>query len=322
MAPQSYIDAAQKVGGSTSDGVLTPVGEALPDWADDEWAIARATKCLIDEAPEAVFGAQHNAIVAMVQKCGDFGVTPSTAAGLISEHWIETKSETATPEEVERIAASIKVRQKPFGCDYGVEPMTTEEIYECLPGVDVRPESDSKPLETRAKRFELQRWTPTDPSAIAPREWLYGKYLIREFVSITSAPGGLGKSSLALVEAVAMATGLPLLGVKPFKQMNVAYWNGEDPRDEIARRVVAVAKHYGIDQTALAERFFFGSGREMGLKLATMRDGSAVIAMPIASEVIDFLLRNEIDALLIDPFISCHSVKENDNDAMDAVVKE
>jgi len=77
----------------------------------DEWAIARATKYLINEAPEAAFGTQHNTIVAMIQmiqKCGDFGVTPSTAAGLISEQWIETKSETAAPEEVEKIATSIK----------------------------------------------------------------------------------------------------------------------------------------------------------------------------------------------------------------------
>jgi hypothetical protein len=72
----------------------------------------------------------------------------------------------------------------------------------------------------------------------------------------------------------------------------------------------------------LAERLFVGSGREMGLKLATMKDGSPVIAVPVASDVIDFLLSNAIDALLIDPFISCHSVKENDNDAMDTVVKE
>jgi hypothetical protein len=72
----------------------------------------------------------------------------------------------------------------------------------------------------------------------------------------------------------------------------------------------------------LAERLFVGSGHEMGLKLATMKDGSPVIAVPVASDVIDFLLSNDIDALLIDPFISCHSVKENDNDAMDTVVKE
>jgi len=40
----------------------------------------------------------------------------------------------------------------------------------------------------------------------------------------------------------------------------------------------------------LAERLFVGSGREMGLKLATMKDGSPMIAVPVASDVIDFLL--------------------------------
>ena len=74
---------------------------------------------------------------------------------------------------------------------------------------------------------------------IPPREWLYGRHYIRHFVSTTIAPGGVGKSALAITEALAMATGRPLLGVQPLKRLRVAYWNGEDPLEETERRVVA-----------------------------------------------------------------------------------
>jgi hypothetical protein len=40
-----------------------------------------------------------------------------------------------------------------------------------------------------------------DPATIPPRAWLYGRHYIRKFVSCTVAPGSLGKSSLAVVEA-------------------------------------------------------------------------------------------------------------------------
>jgi hypothetical protein len=37
------------------------------------------------------------------------------------------------------------------------------------------------------------------------RRWLYSKHYIRKFLSATLAAGGLGKPSLDLVEAIAMA---------------------------------------------------------------------------------------------------------------------
>jgi hypothetical protein len=50
---------------------------------------------------------------------------------------------------------------------------------------------------------------------IPPREWLYGRHYQRGVVSGTVAPGGRGKSSLVMVEAVAMATCRNLLGEQP-----------------------------------------------------------------------------------------------------------
>ena len=76
-----------------------------------------------------------------------------------------------------------------------------------------------------------------DPRTIPPRQWLYGKHYIRKFASGTFAPPGIGKSSLDLVELVAMATGRRLVGTDPGRRRRVWVWNLEDPKEEIERRL-------------------------------------------------------------------------------------
>ena len=83
-----------------------------------------------------------------------------------------------------------------------------------------------------------------DPKTIEPRAWLYDHHFIRKYLSTTVAPGGLGKTSLLIAEAVAIVTGRNLLGEKPKRPLRVWYWNGEDPIDEMARRITAVCEHY------------------------------------------------------------------------------
>ena len=50
-------------------------------------------------------------------------------------------------------------------------------------------------------------------------------------------------------------------------------------------------------------------------------DKGAVIAEPMVEQLIAALTANKIDVLIIDPFVSCHRVSENDNAKIDTVVK-
>ena len=137
-------------------------------------------------------------------------------------------------------------------------------------------------------------------------------------MSGTVAPSGIGKSSLGMVEDLAMVTGRPLLGVRPVRPLKVWYWNGEDPEDEIERRFAAIMLHYGIEPREVEGRLFFGSGREAPIVLATMGSNGAVIAEPVVEQEIQ---AKGIDALVLDPFVSTHGVSENDNGAIDRVAK-
>jgi AAA domain len=159
-----------------------------------------------------------------------------------------------------------------------------------------------------------------DPSKIPRRQFVYGGHLIRGFVSLTTAPAGLGKSSLVLAENVAMATGRNLLGVKPPKLLRTWYINLEDPREEIDRRVAGICLHFGVTAADLDNRLFF-DGRETEIVIADQVKTGVRIVKPVEDALAMALLAAEIDVVTIDPFVSTHRVAENDNTAIDAVAK-
>jgi len=80
---------------------------------------------------------------------------------------------------------------------------------------------------------------PLDLASIPARQWLYGKHYVRKFLSVTGAWGGTGKTQMELTEAVAMATGLPLLGIATPEPLKVWHYNLEEPREELERRLAA-----------------------------------------------------------------------------------
>ena len=72
--------------------------------------------------------------------------------------------------------------------------------------------------DSKAPRIAAKPFVWRDPATIPRRQWVYGHHLIRRFLSTTVAPGAVGKSSLTMVEAIAMATGRALLGTPPDRQ--------------------------------------------------------------------------------------------------------
>jgi hypothetical protein len=168
----------------------------------------------------------------------------------------------------------------------------------------------------RATPFSLR-----DGKEIPPREFLYGRHLTRKFLSATVAPGGAGKTKLALAEAVAMASGRALLAT-PTQKLNVWYWNGEDPLEEIERQIAAICMWYGISNEDIKGSLFVDVGRQTEIKLGIRegRDGFHLQTENIAG-VMKAIIKNKVDVLFIDPFVSSHAVAENDNGQIDAVCK-
>jgi hypothetical protein len=161
-----------------------------------------------------------------------------------------------------------------------------------------------------------------NPETIKPRNWLYGYRLLREVVTATIAPGGIGKTSLETVEALAMVSGKPLLGITPPKRLRVWLWNLEDPHKESERQIQATAKLYGLEPDDIGDRLFVNCGREKPLVIATTTRDKAMIVRPVVDSLVAEITKNKIDVVIVDPFVSCHEITENNNGAMDMVVKE
>lgn len=182
-------------------------------------------------------------------------------------------------------------------------------------------EADDAPAPPRIIATPFQ-WV--DANLIPPREWLFGTHLIRKFVSLTVSPGGLGKSSLALVEALSLSSGralFPDMALHEPDPVRVWYWNGEDPNEETRRRVAAACLHYRLRAEDFASRFFADSGREQTITLGAIIKGEIDLDESLFDSIEQTMIDNAIDVLVLDPFVSAHRMGENDNNAIDAVIK-
>src|SRR5262249_9970386 len=141
-------------------------------------------------------------------------------------------------------------------------------------------------------------------------------------VSADFAPGGTGKTSHTIVEALAMASGKPLLGITPIKRLKVWFWSLEDPEDEVTRRVMAATQHHKLTPEDIEGHLFINHGRQTPLVIASYTKNNVFIVEPMVDALKQAITSQQIDALLIDPFVSAHQVPENDNNAIDRVVKQ
>lgn len=181
------------------------------------------------------------------------------------------------------------------------------------------PEIELNPFQ--APTISLTPLRQFDPKTLPRRQWLYGNHYIRKYVSATAAPSAVGKSSMTMVEALAMATGKPLLGVQPKGTYRVWIWNGEDPIEELELRIAAAMQHYGLTWADLGDRVFLDSGRVMPVVLATSGKQGAQIAVPVVEGVIAGMKANAIDVAIMDPFVSTFSGPET-NEMFEPIVKK
>jgi len=186
------------------------------------------------------------------------------------------------------------------------------------------PEDDGAPKQDNAPKapFILRPIKKFDLAGIPPREFLFGRHYQRRTVSGTVAPGGTGKSSLVMVEAIAMATGRDLLGEGAKVPLKVWYHNGEDNMLELQRRVGAICQYYNIPMEELETGFFMTSGNEVPLRVAeTWSQVRLQTDHRLVKCITEAIGDNKIDAGLFDPLVTLHGVPENNPGQMDQVIR-
>jgi RecA-family ATPase len=161
-----------------------------------------------------------------------------------------------------------------------------------------------------------------DEASIEPRRWIYAHHYLRSFVSVLASAGGIGKTSLQIVEALAIVTGRPLLGEEVKERTNVWIVNLEDPLSEIQRRVLAAMRHYGIKPAEVEGRLFVNAGRDFSLKFGIQTREGVLPNTKLVEYLCKKIPEKQIGCVFIDPFVGAHNINENDNMAVNAIVAE
>lgn len=216
-------------------------------------------------------------------------------------------------------AASTRVVELP---DIG----RTEDVSDWLDKGHTKEELFKLVTGAQSSAIKATPTTLLDPKSIPPRCWVYKPHYIRQFVSLLISTGGIGKSSLAISEALAMVSGKPLFGIPPLafpnETLRVWYWNGEDPLEELYRRFAAAMKHYKLAKDEIgADRLFINSGRNTPIVIAEEDKRIVRLNKNVVDELTATIRENKIDVAIVDPFVTTHRVNENDNGAIDRVVK-
>jgi hypothetical protein len=159
-----------------------------------------------------------------------------------------------------------------------------------------------------------------NPLTLPRRQWIYGRTYIRGYVSLTASAGGIGKTSLTMVEAVAIATGRKLLDQDVHERTKVWLVNLEDPRSESLLRLAAVMQHYSIAHKDLAGWLFLDGEDDIRITLAAETRDGVTENDALLNYMINKVKALGIGVILIDPLISAHMVNENSNMAVQVVV--
>lgn len=160
---------------------------------------------------------------------------------------------------------------------------------------------------------------------IPKRQWLHAGHYVRGHVVMTIAPGGYGKSSLLLCNALEMVLGRGLIGPSPQEAINVAYWNGEEPKpEEVELRIAALCTVHGINPRDLEGKLFLGQKiiTDDWRYASTSRNGGIVKNEKLIKATIEFISDNHIACLMLDPMVNFHRVSEVDTGGMEVLVKE
>ena len=252
------------------------------------------------------------------------GAIPACLPGEFHEAWLRVLAAGGRPMmHFNRAGFCIKSTQRTFPSSTKHNAETDAPSAEHTPSkADGGSDGTADPKQEKRTRgtFVLHPFVPFDPMSLPPRQWLYGKHYQRRTVSATIAPGGVGKSSLDLVEAIAMATCRNLLGEQPEERLRVWYHNGEDNLDEIRRRICAICQHYGIPQTELQGWLWVTTGSEFPLRVA-QGYSNLVINEALVRQISAAIADNQIDVAILDPLVTLHSVSEQDNNKMDAIIR-
>jgi hypothetical protein len=172
-----------------------------------------------------------------------------------------------------------------------------------------RAKSGSNSRDQPKSKSGLNPWSAgRDPGFIPPRPWLMATQFCRGFLSTLIGPGAVGKSSLRLLQLIALALGKALSGHHVFGRYRVLLLSLEDDKKELLRRIKAALMHHGIAYPELDGWLFCDT--PFGEKLALLKGGQPVTGQ-LTKDIREYIGDEKIDLVALDPLRNAHTLVEN-----------
>lgn len=157
--------------------------------------------------------------------------------------------------------------------------------------------------------------------SIPPRQWLYGSSILRQYVTVLVAPGGVGKTAWSIGAGMSLALGKGLIGDDVHARVNVLFCSLEDPEDEFDRRIAAAMQRYEVEAKHLTDRIWNINGRDRRLVIAALDTDGLTVCYPDKDAMIDLIREHNIGVVFVDPFINSHELEENSNPHINAAAR-
>ena len=206
------------------------------------------------------------------------------------------------------------------------DPQEAElDDFEYIP--DPEPQNEANEPESKPAEPAKGQWpTPVAQfveADLPKRRWIYGNQYIRGFVTVTASAGGVGKTSLAIVEALAIVTGRELLGEPIRERTSVWIINLEDDGGEMRLRIAAAMRYYGISHADIStgeHRLYMDAEDTIQITLAMETREGLVENTQLIAHMREKIIERKVGLVMMDPFVSTHAINENSNPHVQAVV--
>jgi hypothetical protein len=230
--------------------------------------------------------------------------------------WIDDGSQSDLETLVE---TTSRYRPSELFDDGLLEEADDDEASEPPPEFDERAPPQSRSAVDEANTPDPKLCDAGDlPEEVIPmREWLLGNTFCRQFLSSLLGSGGVGKTAVRIVQALAVATGRPLTGEHVHQRCPVLFLSFEDGILELKRRVRAAMLHHNISGDDVRGWFWYATITQH--KLAEINGNQKITPGGLMQWLRATIKEIGAGLVLLDPFIKTHGVSENDNNAIDQV---